>query len=42
MIRVGVREQNGVELGQGIERDSGSAHPRKKPAERGIEVGVSE
>jgi hypothetical protein len=41
MIRMSVREQYGVELGQGIERNPRRAHSRKEFAKRGIKIGIS-
>jgi hypothetical protein len=42
VIRVGVGEENRIELGQGFESDARQAHPRQESAEGGVEIGVGQ
>src|SRR5213593_4727636 len=42
MVGVGVRDEQRVESGQAVERNTGGTHPRQKAAELRIEVGVGE
>jgi hypothetical protein len=42
MVRMGVRNEYRVKLGQLLQRDSRIAYPGQKPAERRIEVRIGE